>query len=129
MVPSSSPTSQSQVSWTHPSRTRGPPRPPFDPPALGTSLDWSPYKMYRFSQSHSSGHADVVYDVSFNRYGDRLATASADQTLRVWDAKKKKDGGDDEYEWVCTASWKCHKDQVWKVTWADQEYGEVRERQ
>jgi nucleoporin SEH1 len=30
-------------------------------------------------------HEDLVHDVSYDHYGKRLATCSADQKIKVWD--------------------------------------------
>ena len=51
--------------------------------------------------------------------GERLATASSDQTVKVWDYDK------DEDKWEMTASWKSHYGSVWKVTWAHPEFSQV----
>lgn len=46
---------------------------------------------YDFQQPPSSlfdlpGHIELVWDVVFNHRGTRIATASADNTIRIWDA-------------------------------------------
>lgn len=64
-------------------------------------------------------HKDLVHDVAYDHFGHRLATASSDQTVKVWDFDQTTN------EWVCTASWKSHFGSVWKVTWAHPEYGQV----
>jgi protein transport protein SEC13 len=32
-----------------------------------------------------TGHADMIHDAAFDYYGKRVATASADRTVRVFD--------------------------------------------
>jgi len=63
-------------------------------------------------------HKDIVHDVSFDFYGRRMATCSSDHTVKIWDI--------DEFgEWVCTADWKAHAGPVWRVAWANPEFGQV----
>ena len=64
-------------------------------------------------------HKDLVHDVAYDHFGHRLATASSDQTVKVWDYDQAAN------QWSCTASWKSHFGSVWKVTWAHPEYGQV----
>ncbi|XP_012934880.1 nucleoporin SEH1 isoform X2 [Aplysia californica] len=66
----------------------------------------------------SSGHNDLIHDVSFDYHGRRMATCSSDQTVKVWDV-------DEEGAWQCTASWRTHTGSVWRVTWAHPEFGQV----
>jgi len=70
------------------------------------------------SKSISSGHKDLIHDVSFDYHGRRMATCSSDQTVKVWDV-------DEDGTWRCTASWKTHSGSVWRVTWAHPEFGQV----
>jgi len=70
------------------------------------------------SKTISSGHNDLIHDVSFDYHGRRMATCSSDQTVKVWDV-------DEEGSWCCTASWKTHSGSVWRVTWAHPEFGQV----
>ncbi|KAK0181654.1 hypothetical protein PV327_003922 [Microctonus hyperodae] len=63
-------------------------------------------------------HKDLIHDVAYDFYGQRMATCSSDQFVKVWD--------EDEHEtWHLTASWKAHSGSVWKVTWAHPEFGQV----
>jgi len=73
----------------------------------GTSFD-------RFNTQHQ----DVIQDVSYDFYGKRLATCSADTTIKIWDL-------DDTSEWKQTAEWKAHTAIVSKVIWAHPEFGQV----
>ncbi|XKL69396.1 hypothetical protein PGB90_007165 [Kerria lacca] len=63
-------------------------------------------------------HKDLIHDVAYNYYGDRLATCSSDQFVKVWDQ-------DEHGNWNLSAAWKAHSGSVWKVTWAHPEYGQV----
>ncbi|XP_053984061.1 nucleoporin SEH1-A isoform X2 [Hylaeus anthracinus] len=63
-------------------------------------------------------HKDLIHDIAYDFYGQRMATCSSDQFVKVWD--------EDEYgNWHLTASWKAHSGSVWKVTWAHPEFGQV----
>lgn len=66
----------------------------------------------------TSEHRDLIHDVAFDIYGNRMATCSSDQTIKVWDVGKDGD-------WKQTSSWKAHSGSVWKVTWAHPEFGQV----
>ncbi|KAF7284358.1 hypothetical protein GWI33_022146 [Rhynchophorus ferrugineus] len=70
------------------------------------------------AQEIKAEHKDLIHDVSFDFYGDRMATCSSDQFVKVWD--KNGDGN-----WTLTSSFKAHSASVWKVTWANPEFGQV----
>ncbi|XP_030745754.1 nucleoporin SEH1 isoform X2 [Sitophilus oryzae] len=70
------------------------------------------------AQEIKAEHKDLIHDVAFDFYGDRMATCSSDQYVKVWD--KNSDG-----DWTLTSSWKAHSASVWKVTWAHPEFGHV----
>jgi len=67
----------------------------------------------------STEHKDLIHDVAYDFYGTRMATCSSDQTVRIWEADPASGS------WNCTASWKAHSGSVWKVTWANPEFGQV----
>lgn len=64
-------------------------------------------------------HKDLIHDVAYDHHGHRLATASSDQTVKIWDFDINAN------TWICTATWKSHFGSVWKVTWAHPEFGQV----
>ncbi|XP_053614705.1 nucleoporin SEH1 [Plodia interpunctella] len=70
------------------------------------------------SQTIQADHKDLIHDVAYDFYGERMATCSSDQYVKVWDSDGK--GG-----WRLTGSWKAHHGSVWKVTWAHPEFGQV----
>uniref|UniRef100_A0A8B9Z469 Uncharacterized protein n=1 Tax=Buteo japonicus TaxID=224669 RepID=A0A8B9Z469_9AVES len=37
------------------------------------------------------GHGDAVWGLAFNPAGDRLASCSADGTVRIWDPRREDD--------------------------------------
>lgn len=63
-------------------------------------------------------HKDLIHDVAYDFYGTRMATCSSDHTVRIWE-------GDAAGIWSCSAQWKAHSGSVWKVTWANPEFGQV----
>lgn len=70
------------------------------------------------AHSINAEHKDLIHDVAFDYYGERMATCSTDQFVKVWDQ-------DEQGNWNLTASWKAHSGSVWKVTWAHPEFGQV----
>ncbi|XP_015512030.1 nucleoporin SEH1-A isoform X1 [Neodiprion pinetum] len=70
------------------------------------------------AHSINAEHKDLIHDIAYDFYGQRMATCSSDQFVKVWD--------EDEHDnWHLTASWKAHSGSVWKVTWAHPEFGQV----
>ena len=65
------------------------------------------------------GHKDLIHDVAFDWYGDRMATCSSDQHVKIWDRDPATNS------WKNTATWKSHSGSVWKVTWAHPEFGQI----
>lgn len=63
-------------------------------------------------------HKDVIHDVVYDYHGQRMATCSSDQTVKVWDQNEKG-------VWVVSASWKAHSGSVWRLSWAHPEFGQV----
>jgi WD40 repeat protein len=63
------------------------------------------------------GHADLVHDLAYDYYGQRMATCSSDQLLKVWDYRPNKandtadaNNGEQaatmESPWVLNDAWK-----------------------
>uniref|UniRef100_A0A1B6GAG0 Nucleoporin SEH1 n=1 Tax=Cuerna arida TaxID=1464854 RepID=A0A1B6GAG0_9HEMI len=70
------------------------------------------------AHSINAEHKDLIHDVAYDFYGQRMATCSSDQFVKVWDQ-------DEDENWILTATWKAHSGSVWKVTWAHPEFGQV----
>eukprot|EP00300_Choanocystis_sp_HF-7_P022561 c21901_g1_i1.p1 GENE.c21901_g1_i1~~c21901_g1_i1.p1 ORF type:complete len:312 (-),score=48.08 c21901_g1_i1:21-956(-) len=64
-----------------------------------------------------TGHEDMVHDAQLDYYGKRLATASSDRSVRVFDIS-----GDQR---TLTATIKGHEAPVWGVAWAPPMFGSV----
>jgi nucleoporin SEH1 len=63
-------------------------------------------------------HRDVIHDCSYDYYGQRMATCSSDQTIKVWEQNEKG-------QWIVSSSWKAHSGSIWKLNWAHPEFGAV----
>lgn len=70
------------------------------------------------AQEINAEHKDLIHDIAYDFYGNRMATCSSDQFVKVWDQ-------DSDGKWILSSSWKAHSGSVWKVTWAHPEFGQV----
>lgn len=59
----------------------------------------------------SPGHTDLILSLSYNFYGTRLATASADHRVKVWDRSKSSG------TWSISDTWTAHNAEVTDVSW------------
>ncbi|KAG7544247.1 hypothetical protein FFLO_03360 [Filobasidium floriforme] len=66
-----------------------------------------------------TGHADLVTDVAYDFYGERIATGSADQKIKVWRKDSKGSG------WELEAEWKAHDAPILRLTWSHPEFGNL----
>lgn len=71
----------------------------------------------------STGHTECIHDISYDFYGRRLATCSADKCIKVWDLNS--DG-----EWVLSGQMSGnisdgHTQAVVRVAWAHPEFGTI----
>uniref|UniRef100_A0A0K8TT61 Putative nuclear pore complex component sc seh1 n=1 Tax=Tabanus bromius TaxID=304241 RepID=A0A0K8TT61_TABBR len=73
--------------------------------------------MYNFKIIRAD-HKDVIHDIVYDYYGQRIATCSSDQTIKVWDQNEQED-------WYVSYSWKAHSGSIWRLTWAHPEFGQV----
>ncbi|RMZ04361.1 hypothetical protein D0862_05331 [Hortaea werneckii] len=60
---------------------------------------------------YSHGHRDLVSAQAFNFYGTRMATASADHRVKVWDRNVNTG------QWTVTDVWTAHDAEVTDVRW------------
>lgn len=61
-------------------------------------------------------HDDMIHDTQLDYYGKKLATASSDRTVRVFEIL-----GDNQHNLV--EALKGHEGPVWKVAWAHPKFG------
>lgn len=59
----------------------------------------------------SPGHTDLILSLSYNFYGTRLATASADHRVKVWDRS------DSAGTWSISDTWTAHDAEVTDISW------------
>jgi len=70
------------------------------------------------SQKFESGHQDVVHDVTMDYYGKRIATCSADRTIKLF-------GMNTSDTPTLLASLTGHEGPVWQVAWAHPKFGSM----
>eukprot|EP00164_Ancoracysta_twista_P006427 GFYU01008945.1.p1 GENE.GFYU01008945.1~~GFYU01008945.1.p1 ORF type:complete len:322 (-),score=80.64 GFYU01008945.1:372-1337(-) len=67
--------------------------------------------------SFETGHDDMIHDAQLDYYGKRLATASSDRTVRVFDVHEKQQ--------TMIGELKGHDGPVWQVSWAHPKFGSM----
>ncbi|KAF9527457.1 WD40-repeat-containing domain protein [Crepidotus variabilis] len=65
-----------------------------------------------------NAHSDLVTDASYDFYGQRLATCSLDQRIKVWEL-------DENNSWNVEDDWKAHDAAISKLNWAHPEFGSI----
>jgi len=70
-----------------------------------------------------SSHKDYIHDIAFDHYGRRIATASGDRTVKIWDL-------DENGEWTSSSEagaseWKAHLSAVTSLSWGHPEFGQL----
>ncbi|KRY72435.1 Nucleoporin seh1 [Trichinella pseudospiralis] len=63
-------------------------------------------------------HSDMIHDVAYNFFGNRFASASSDQTVKVYESTE--DGG-----WAFIADLKAQCGPVFRLDWAHPDFGEM----
>eukprot|EP01094_Clydonella_sp_ATCC50884_P016885 TRINITY_DN2858_c0_g1_i19.p1 TRINITY_DN2858_c0_g1~~TRINITY_DN2858_c0_g1_i19.p1 ORF type:complete len:326 (-),score=83.21 TRINITY_DN2858_c0_g1_i19:643-1620(-) len=71
-----------------------------------------------FSSRFDSGHEGLVHDIAYDFFGKRLATASSDRTIRLFERNA-------EGAWAEDGVLSGHKGSIWRVRWAHPEFGQV----
>ena len=67
-----------------------------------------------------TAHGDMVHDTSFDYYGTRMATASSDRLVKVFDVAPGENG-----QTTHVADLNGHDGPVWQVSWAHPKFGSV----
>lgn len=86
--------------------------------ASSTSAAAAPQSLQQQQQVIVSHHADYILATAVDVYGRRLATASGDRCVRVWELQ-------DDGSWFLCAVWQAHRSAVTAVTWAHAEFGSL----
>ncbi|RVD80345.1 uncharacterized protein DFL_008244 [Arthrobotrys flagrans] len=66
----------------------------------------------------STGHEDLLHGVAYDFYGQRIATCSSDQRIKVFDAT-------DAGEWKENDAWRAHDANISKIAWAHPSFGQI----
>eukprot|EP00123_Amoebidium_parasiticum_P022444 comp8754_c0_seq1/m.3985 comp8754_c0_seq1/g.3985 ORF comp8754_c0_seq1/g.3985 comp8754_c0_seq1/m.3985 type:complete len:304 (-) comp8754_c0_seq1:965-1876(-) len=74
--------------------------------------------MVSTEQTINTQHDDMIHDAQLDYYGKRLATASSDRTVKVFDV-----GADGQYTRI--ADLRGHDGAVWQVSWAHPKFGNI----
>jgi nucleoporin SEH1 len=64
-----------------------------------------------------SKHSYYVHEIKYDFYGKRIATCSSDLMIKIFDKVEGK--------WESTYEWKTHNGSIWKVEWANPEFGQI----
>lgn len=59
-----------------------------------------------------TGHEDLIHDVAYDFYGERMATCSSDCRIKIWDRNAQTG------EWELNDSFKAHDAGILRVVWA-----------
>eukprot|EP00124_Ichthyophonus_hoferi_P000311 Ihof_evm7s11 gene=Ihof_evmTU7s11 len=69
-------------------------------------------------QTVNTQHEDMIHDAQLDYYGKKLATASSDRTVKIFDVLT-----DGQYKLV--ADLRGHEGAVWQVSWAHAKFGNI----
>lgn len=73
--------------------------------------------MVSTEQTINTYHEDMIHDAQMDYYGKRLATASSDRTIRIFDVVEGN------YQLIATLPG--HSGAVWQVSWAHPKFGNI----
>merc|ERR1711939_1047488 len=68
--------------------------------------------------SVETGHEDQIHDVQFDFYGTRMATASSDKSIKIFEVNGEQTHKIQEIK-------DAHDGAVWQISWAHPKYGSV----
>jgi protein transport protein SEC13 len=74
------------------------------------------------TQSIETDHSDALHDAQVNHFGNRLATASSDRTIKIFDVGAG-DGAAAAHKLIDTL--RGHEGPVWQVSWAHPKFGNI----
>ena len=77
---------------------------------------WLPFAMHQGAAIIDTQHEDHIHDCQWDYYARRLATASSDRTVKVWNVEP-----DDTH--ALSATLTGHDGPVWEVAWAHPQFG------
>ncbi|EPS40015.1 hypothetical protein H072_6192 [Dactylellina haptotyla CBS 200.50] len=80
--------------------------------------DRKPPKPSSYTIPVSTGHEDLLHGVAYDFYGQRVATCSSDQRIKVFDAA-------DDGEWKENDAWRAHDANISKIAWAHPSFGQI----
>ncbi|KAF3938910.1 hypothetical protein ABW19_dt0200257 [Dactylella cylindrospora] len=80
--------------------------------------DKKPAKSSSYAISVTTGHEDLLHSVAYDFYGQRIATCSSDQCIKVFDSTE--DG-----EWKENDKWRAHDASISKIAWAHPSFGQI----
>lgn len=68
----------------------------------------------------------VILDLVYDYYGRRLAAASSNHKIMIWDLDENQEWSlSSELEWELSSEWRAHNGSVLKIDWAAPEFGQV----
>ena len=67
--------------------------------------------------SFDTAHSGTIHDAQADYYGKRLATASSDHSIRIWDVSSEQQ--------TFIAELRGHEAPVWQVSWAHPKFGSI----
>ncbi|KAF3921140.1 hypothetical protein ABW21_db0201190 [Orbilia brochopaga] len=86
--------------------------------ASAAPADSKPPKPSSYTIPVSTGHEDLLHGVAYDFYGQRIATCSSDQRIKVFDATENG-------EWKENDAWRAHDASISKIAWAHPSFGQI----
>ncbi|WBW73140.1 GATOR2-SEACAT complex WD repeat subunit Seh1 [Schizosaccharomyces osmophilus] len=71
------------------------------------------------STTIETNHKDLINDVSYDFYGRRMASCSADQRVKVYDFDEESEN------WKISSEWRAGDASLMRIEWAHPEFGQV----